>query len=523
MTLPNLFPKIELPNYDLGGFDFTPRGALDKKKMELGEWPPEFDDYQHWLRLVFPKYIKAGFADRHNHLWGWVDGIRPGIRSRPFAAFWPRGGAKSTTAELACVRLGAKGARRYVWYVSSTQDKADKHVENIGAMLESAEVERYHPAMASRAVGKYGASRGWRRSRLRTASGFTVDAFGLDGGVRGAKVEDQRPDLIIIDDVDDKHDSMQIIKKKLETLTSDVLPAGSSDLCVLFIQNVIHSDSIAAMLLDGRTDALADKIISGPFPAIEGLVTTLEGGRYVITGGIPTWDGQGLDVCQKQIYTWGFTAFRNEAQHEVDREGGIWDHIVFRHATLAECPHFERVTVWVDPAVTSTDNSDSQGIQVDALGEDGIIYRLFSWEAVMSPESAVQRAIKAAIEYNSPTVGIETDQGGDTWESVFERASDKIRLTSPMLELPTYKSDKAGAGHGSKVARNALMLTDYERGLVVHVTDGGYHVPLEKALKRFPLAPKDLADAAYWSWQDLRESGSGFSMDYLTMKHRRGK
>ena len=48
------------------------------------------------------------------------------------------------------------------------------------------------------------------------------------------------------------------------------------------------------------------------------------------------------------------------------------------------------------------------------------------------------------------------------------------------------------------------MLTEYERGQVVHVR--GTHVALEKALKRFGVKkPYDGADAGYWSVNYLRQ------------------
>jgi hypothetical protein len=50
------------------------------------------------------------------------------------------------------------------------------------------------------------------------------------------------------------------------------------------------------------------------------------------------------------------------------------------------------------------------------------------------------------------------------------------------------------------------MLVSYEKGNVVHVI--GTHEILERALKRFPNEPLDLADAAYWGWNDLKNSSA---------------
>ena len=100
--------------------------------------------------------------------------------------------------------------------------------------------------------------------------------------------------------------------------------------------------------------------------------------------GSPTWDGQSLTTCERQINEWGLSAFLCESQHEIVQKGGIWDHIEFRHCKPDELPDFVRGCVWCDPAVTDTDDSCSNGIIADAIDEKGTMYRLYSWEAVDS-------------------------------------------------------------------------------------------------------------------------------------------
>jgi len=461
--------------------------------------------WQEWLALIFPAYVSAPFAQRHIDFWSWVDSISKGVRPLPFIAIWPRSGAKSTSAELACVRVGALRSRKYIWYCCSVQDQADKHVETIASMLESRAMEAHHPALSERRVGKYGHSRGWRRQRLRTRSGLTIDAIGLDVATRGAKSEEQRPDMIIFDDVDNKHDSPKLVKKKIETITESILPAGSSDLAVLFVQNLIHRNSIATNLASKERKFLTDCILSGPHPAVTRLTYQLIDGQYKIIDGQATWEGQGLPVCQEQINTWGISAFLCEAQHEVAEVlGGIYDHIEFARCTREEVPDIVAGSVWVDPAVTSTDGSCSQGIQADGISRDKKLYRFFSMEQIMSPEKALMIAITKALEYGFETVGVETDQGGDVWLPAYRDVCRQL-INNPdypgitrETRLPSFKQAKAGEGHGSKVARTQRMLVDYEHGKIVHVL--GTHDILERALKRFPNEPLDLADVAYWGW-----------------------
>jgi hypothetical protein len=301
------------------------RDALASRSGRLGIPAPAYWD--DWLYELFPDYCTAPFAQRHAEFWQHVDGISADSTPDPFVSPWPRGGAKSTSAELGGVKAGVTGRRRYAWYVSETQDQADKHVENMAALLESDSVAKHYPDHAERKVNKFGASRGWRRNRLRTAGGFTVDALGLDTAARGLKVEEQRPDLIILDDIDNRHDTPATTAKKIATITTSILPAGANNVAVWVIQNLIIPDGFVSRLVDGRADYLSRRIVSGPHPAIRDFkweyVEDGETGtrRAMITEGEATWEGQSLAVCQHLIDTIGILAFLRECQHEVKSRG----------------------------------------------------------------------------------------------------------------------------------------------------------------------------------------------------------
>src|SRR5688572_14977460 len=61
-----------------------------------------------WLRAIFPSYTTHDFAPHHRQFWDWAWDIKSGEQPRPFVAIWPRGGAKSTSAEMLCVAVGAR-------------------------------------------------------------------------------------------------------------------------------------------------------------------------------------------------------------------------------------------------------------------------------------------------------------------------------------------------------------------------------------------------------------------------------
>lgn len=458
-------------------------------------------DWQEWLRAFAGGYTKYGFAPHHQDFWEWIYAMQPDARPKPFIGIWPRGGAKSTSVELGVVNLGARGVRNYCLYVCETQEQADTHVANIAGLIESDAIGIGYAGMGDRLLGKYGNVRGWRRNRLRTASGFTVDAIGLDTAARGIKLDENRPDLIIFDDIDEALDTPATTLKKEKIISHGLIPAGAENLAVIGIQNLIHAEGVFSHLSDGRADYLSDRIISGPIPAITEFAYDVLDGRYTITGGLPTWEGQSLARCQDMIDDMGITAFLSECQQETEPpEGGMFSHLTYMHVKPEEVPDLVKVVVWVDPAVSTNDQSDAMGIQVDGISSEGVIYRLRSFEAKSTPLNVICKALEWAVEFNASEVGIETDQGGDTWKSVYK---DACRTLGIELTRFRFRDEKAGS-IGPKAHRAGMMLADYEKGgRIIHVI--GSHQTLERALKRFPIMkPYDLVDAAFWSWRSLR-------------------
>lgn len=474
-----------------------------------------------WLAGVLPQHCAFPFAEHHVDFWEWAWAIERGRSAPPFVAAWARGAAKSTSAEAAVSMWGCRGRRRYVLYVSGTQDKADDHVANVAAMLESPRVAALYPQASSRAVNKYGSSKGWRRNRLRTSSGFTVDALGLDTMARGAKVDEQRPDVIILDDVDDALDTAKTTDRKISLITKGILPAGSYDVVVLGVQNVIIDSGVFARLAGVSTepcDFLVDRIVSGPVPAVRDLVTVQredERGRMrtVIVGGTATWAGMDLVDCQQMIDQEGISAFRSERQHDTrPPSGGMFDGVDWNRVEVLprEVPELVRSVVWVDPAVTDKEDSDSQGISAWGHGVDDRGYLLWAWEQRTTPLAAICMAIRKALDLDAQVVGIETDQGGETWGSVFREAQLAVSSGKdggerrPLAMKLTWDHAKAGVTQVPKAARaqRVLLAHGYEADRIRHVIGATYVARL--ALDRFPKTPPlDLVDSMVWGFRDL--------------------
>lgn len=316
--------------------------------------------WQQRIPKLFPQYVRHPMGERHINLWDWANEITMDSSPRPYVAIWPRGGGKSTSVELMVCDLGLRRARQYVWYVCANQDSADRHVSTISKMLQS---QNSDPLLSSPKVSKTG-NRRWNRQQIITDTGFAVESIGLDKAVRGGKIDWARPDLIIFDDIDEKHDTQKIIAKKRETMTTSILPAAATNGASMFVQNLIHANSIASELANTTSAGagyMLSRIVSGAYVAVEGLKTEFrynekyERNMPYIIEGVATWEGQPLEVCQRQMWEWGLSAFLKESQHEVINIGSFFKREWFDDAIIDEFPS------GCDAFVRYWDNASSSG------------------------------------------------------------------------------------------------------------------------------------------------------------------
>lgn len=165
----------------------------------------------------------------------------PGCR-RVTAA--PRGHAKSTN-------LTFKGTMHAVLYqykhypiiISDSSEQAEGFLENIRIEFEENEA----------IVEDFGLLAGsvWRSNVLVTKSNIKLEAIGSGKKIRGRKHRNWRPDLIILDDVEnDENVRTPDQRKKLESwFLKAVSKAGDDYTDIIYIGTLLHYDSLLAHTL----------------------------------------------------------------------------------------------------------------------------------------------------------------------------------------------------------------------------------------------------------------------------------
>lgn len=421
-----------------------------------------FSSWQEWVEKNFPHVASSPFGNRHIRLWEWFESLEQGRKPDPRVEVWPRGGAKSSTAELGVAFIGSKLNRNYCLYVSETQDQADKHVTAIATLMERAGIDR--------SINKYGNSKGWRRNQLRASNGFNVESLGLDTAARGIKLDEFRPDLIIFDDIDNREDNAKATAKKERSIKDSIIPAGSTDCAVLFIQNLILEDGVVAKLVDGRADFLLTRDV----PPVEAAVIGLEVERYDrgdgknvyrIIAGEPTWEGQNIETCEGQINEWSLESFNRESQHLVQGADGVF----FKVANIRWCPEDVPIPKRFISLARGWDFSSTEGGGDWTVGallgaeENGVKHKLDVVRGQWSSENVFgvlkRTALSDKEKYGEVIQVLPQDPGQAGKFQATLWASELKKLGIEVLIRPT---------HGKKALRARNYQEDYNLGNVVY-------------------------------------------------------
>jgi phage terminase large subunit-like protein len=158
-----------------------------------------------WSRYFVPHLVEGVSSPLHDELNAWhrreVD-RRPGAMDA-FAA--PRGHGKSTGGvEIPALWHAANCVRRFTVIASDTYDQA---VQRLGTVIDEVEnnvkLRAAYPNLRPH-VDQKGQLTRWRDDDVVFACGCRILAAGAGKSLRGARKGNQRPDLLLLDDLEDE-------------------------------------------------------------------------------------------------------------------------------------------------------------------------------------------------------------------------------------------------------------------------------------------------------------------------------
>lgn len=393
----------------------------------------------------------------------------------------PRECGKSTWIFLILpMWAAAHGHVKFIAAFSDAASQAETHLMTFKNELESNEYlqedfpEFCTPKMVA-STGRAMASNSWR---IIQSNDFIFDANGIDTNSLGKKVFGQRPDLIILDDIEkgEKNYSEYQAGQQKNTIFDDIAPMNIYAR-MIFVGTTTMPNSVMDQFRkysEGTDDEalnwIKDQNVNVHYyPAI-----------------LPNDDGSERSVwpekwpmewLQSQRHLRDFA--KNYMNKPINTDGQFWTN---EDVTIEEPEAYGNTIVSIDPAVTRNKVSDYTGISVlsrgvDAKGKSNIYVR-HAEQVKMSPSEIASKVAVLVDQYDAGVVYVEVNQGGDLWKDVFKDVPARYRSKTQSL---------------SKQIRAGKALNFYQQEKIKH-TD---RFPvLEEQMYSFPkLSHEDVLDS----------------------------
>lgn len=393
----------------------------------------------------------------------------------------PRECGKSTWIFLILPMWAA--AHEHVKFIAAFSDaasQAETHLMTFKNELESNEyLQTDFPELCTPKIvastGRAMASNSWR---IIQSNDFIFDANGIDTNALGKKVFGQRPDLIILDDIEkgEKNYSEYQAGQQKNTVFDDIAPMNIYAR-MIFVGTTTMPNSVMDQFrkhAEGYDDPelgwINDQGVKVHYyPAI---MQNDDGTERSV------WPEKwSIEWLQSQRHLRDFA--KNYMNKPVNTEGTFWTN---EDVIIEEAVEYGNTIVSIDPAVTKNKVSDFTGISVLSRGIDelgnSIIYIRHAEQVKMSPSDIADRVGYLVDKFDAGVVYVEVNQGGDLWKDVFKGIPARYRSKTQTL---------------SKQIRAGKALNFYQKNQVRHAS----RFPvLEEQMWSFPkLSHEDVLDS----------------------------
>lgn len=214
------------------------------------------DSHLWFFLLYMSEYMEYDFAPFHKEMFKFTEDET--ITLANVTAF--RGSAKSTifTQSFPIWAMTGNLNKKFILIVSQTQAQARLHLSNIKRELEN-------NILMKSDIGPFQEiSDEWSSSTIVVPKYNTrISAISTDQSMRGVRHHQHRPDLIILDDIEDLASvkTKEQRDKTYDWVMGDVIPAGSEKTKIVIVGNLLHDDSVQMRL----AEHIENKEIDGVF------------------------------------------------------------------------------------------------------------------------------------------------------------------------------------------------------------------------------------------------------------------
>ena len=403
-------------------------------------------DFFFFCRTYLPHYFECDPAPFHHEVASLAK-RRPdptaGEVVVPTVIGAPRGFAKSTLLALALVlHEGLHGLRDFAILGSETKDLAESHVASIAAECQENPriVYDFAPVVVRCKAGF-----------LVLGNGFAVLARGAGQQMRGLKHRAKRPDLAILDDLenDESAISPERVKKLLKWIKSTVYFALDPAATLIIIGTIISKKSALAVMLHS---------IEEPYPnwtrrlykALQDDGTSLWPAKYSVA------------VLEAQRRSMGESAFRQEKQNDPPDDDDFFRLEWIKTYSPEDLPKALVVVSYYDPATGAGDYGADVTLGLDLASM--VFYVLDAWIKKAPVGAALRAALACHKLYRFLRWGIETNGFQALCLSLLPELEAEAGVVLPVKEIKHSRPKSLRIESLSSLLERGKILFNLEQG-----------------------------------------------------------
>lgn len=479
-----------------------------------------------FCKTFFPRIFTGEFCEFHKEVFRSLEDyiINKNNSKAYFVRSAPRGHGKSQILSfgfpLWCI---VNKYSKNILIVSDTNDQAMQFIMAIRDELEENEILRD-------AYGDLVGNKTWANIKINTSTKIQVVGKGAGQKLRGIKYKYFRPDIIIVDDLenDESVETEAQRQKLLNWFQKALLPCGNTTVKIIYIGTVLNYESLLNKLLSAPEYSMWDRkkyqavikfskshlweeweeiLKSDKYdnPDYEAREFYKKHKREMLKGVKILWEGKQPDhyydlMVMKLMNP---EAFDSEYQNDpVSESMRVFKEDWFKY--WEDLPEIKQVYIGVDPSLAKSNKADNSAITVIGKGVDNFLYVLKSDIRRRKPDKIIDDLISECITYQAKLVkvGIEAMQFQYFFAQECGRRGLEQNIAIP-IEPMTNIQDKQ------------LRI----KGLVPFIKNGyiKFHISQKKLLdelRRFPKGSDDGMDSLKYAVDLVFPTGKHISAGF---------
>jgi hypothetical protein len=415
---------------DITSVDVNESASVKKARIERAK-----KDYNFYVRYYFPHYAETDCAPFH------IEEANRVLKFKDIKAIeeWARGHAKSTHFDI-FIPLWLHlfhDQLKCMLLVGKNLDSAKKLLSDLQAECEANKklIHDFGPLVLNGS---------WEEGNFKTTTGAAFFALGKGQSPRGLRNGPNRPDYIVVDDVDDDEEcrNPRRVDQTVEWIRKALIPAMGKDITrFILVNNRIAKYSVLAKLAENKN------FYHRRINALD------ENGR-------PSWSArytkEHFDAIIKII---GWVAFNTEYMNEPMAEGKIFIDKYFQWCPILPLSMYDRIVAYWDVAYSEAKTADCNAVVIVGLtGVHKHVLRVYCRQSKMEDAIRWMSAIKKRLKQTH----IEWYGESQFWNSSVDLALKTVAKEFG-FRMPIIFLDRPGRG-SNKYSRIIQMLPAFQRG-----------------------------------------------------------